>query len=293
MPDRDLRSANPRKPSVVRKFLMWWFGWPLSPYVSVNLAIDAQAARDYVARLNAAGVQPRITLQHLFAGAIGRTLGEYPMARSRIRGHRILLDEHVGVAMPVNLFGHEEGAHRELGVVVVEGADHEPLVEIARRTRKVVDSERKGKVANPFLKGILDLAKRADGPLLSKALDGMDRAVRNPRIDAFVHKQLPVTTGLTNPGAAFGQVDGLLFRGAAVSIPTRLVHVATLWGITPIQDEAVVRDGEVVARPMLPVLLVFDHRLMDGVYAGKVVTRFAAILQDPEATFGPDGQRRG
>ncbi len=292
MPAADLKSADPRNPSVVRKFLMWWFGWPLSPWVSTNLAIDAGAAQDYLAQLQASGTEPRVSFQHLLAGALGRTLAEFPMARARIKGNRILHDDRVGIAMPVNLLGHQEGARRELGMVVVEDADRRSLVEIASATRTVVDSERAGKVANPFFRRLLGLAERADGAVLAKALDGLHRALDNPRVDAWVHEQAPITTGLTNPGAALGDAEGVLFRGGAVNLPTRLVHVSTVWGITPVQQEAVVRGGAVVARPMLPVMLVFDHRLMDGVYAGRVAKRFAEILQHPEDTFGLRGERR-
>ena len=42
---------------------------------------------------------------------------------------------------------------------------------------------------------------------------------------------------------------------------------------------------------MLPVTLVFDHRLFDGVMASKLVHRFTCMLLDPEAVFGADGRQ--
>ena len=57
----------------------------------------------------------------------------------------------------------------------------------------------------------------------------------------------------------------------------------------PVQDEVIPVDGRPEVRPVLPVILVFDHRLFDGVMASRLLTRFASMLQDPASVFGPDG----
>ncbi len=49
-------------------------------------------------------------------------------------------------------------------------------------------------------------------------------------------------------------------------------------------------DGRPEVRRMLPLLYVFDHRLFDGVLAGKILTRVFDVLQDPAAHFGPEGR---
>ena len=285
-------SARPDRPSIVRRVLMWWFDLPGSPYVNANLAIDMTEARAYLARLQEQG-GTKVSVQHLLCGAVGRTLGAFPMARARILGHHIVPEEEVGVAMPVNLLGHAEGAKRELGVVLVEGAHRKTLRELADATRKTVDNERKGKTDNAFIRTLLKLGQSAEGPALHAMLDGLDRARRSRRVDARLRKLAPITTALTNPGAAFADMEGVLVRGASVQVPLKLVHVGTLWGVTPIQQEVIPVDGQPAVRPMLPVLLCFDHRLMDGVYAGRVLQHFARILLDPEATFGPGGDQPG
>ena len=283
-------SPQPARPSVIRRFLMWWFDTPGSPYVNANVAIDMTAALAYVARLNAQG-GPRVSLQHLLCGTVGRTLGAFPMARARILGHHIVPEEQVGVAMPVNLLGHAEGARRELGLVVVEDAQQRDLRSMAETTRATVANERRGETDNALFKTMLRVVEQSDGPAMFAALDAFERVRRSRRVDAKLRRFAPITTGLTNPGAAISEMDGVLVRGASVQIPLKLVHVATLWGITPIQQEVVPVDGQPAVRPMLPVLLTFDHRLMDGVYAGRVLKRFAEILLDPEPVFGPEGRK--
>ena len=48
-----------------------------------------------------------------------------------------------------------------------------------------------------------------------------------------------------------------------------------------IMDRPVVKDGEIVIRPMMPCSFTFDHRVLDGVPAGMFMGRFAQILQNP------------
>ena len=50
----------------------------------------------------------------------------------------------------------------------------------------------------------------------------------------------------------------------------------------PIEDKPVVRDGEIVARPMMVFSLTFDHRVVDGVPAGKFAGKIRELIEDPE-----------
>ena len=50
----------------------------------------------------------------------------------------------------------------------------------------------------------------------------------------------------------------------------------------PIEDKPVARDGEVVIRPMMVVSLTYDHRIVDGVPAGKFAGKIREMIEDPE-----------
>jgi len=52
-------------------------------------------------------------------------------------------------------------------------------------------------------------------------------------------------------------------------------------GMGQAQDKPVVRDGEIVARKMLPITLSFDHRVTDGANAARFVSHVRALLEDP------------
>jgi pyruvate dehydrogenase E2 component (dihydrolipoamide acetyltransferase) len=52
-------------------------------------------------------------------------------------------------------------------------------------------------------------------------------------------------------------------------------------GIGRVHQEPVVKDGAVVAASVLPLSLVVDHRLIDGVYACKFLSRFMELVSRP------------
>ena len=56
---------------------------------------------------------------------------------------------------------------------------------------------------------------------------------------------------------------------------------SALLGIGQISDEAVVRDKQIVIRPMMSISLTFDHCLIDGAMAGEFRSRFKALLEQP------------
>jgi pyruvate dehydrogenase E2 component (dihydrolipoamide acetyltransferase) len=48
------------------------------------------------------------------------------------------------------------------------------------------------------------------------------------------------------------------------------------------QEKAIVQNGAVIVRPMIPVVMSFDHRLIDGVLAGKFLARFKELVEHPQ-----------
>ena len=52
-------------------------------------------------------------------------------------------------------------------------------------------------------------------------------------------------------------------------------------GTGSIVDRPVVRDGEIVIRQLMPISFTFDHRVLDGVPAGRFSGRFAQLIRNP------------
>ena len=60
---------------------------------------------------------------------------------------------------------------------------------------------------------------------------------------------------------------------------------SAILGIGAITDEVVVRDGQIVIRPMMMLSMTFDHRLIDGAAAGRFRNALRAHLEDPYALW--------
>lgn len=57
---------------------------------------------------------------------------------------------------------------------------------------------------------------------------------------------------------------------------------AAILGVGPIEERAVVRDGNIVARPIMPYSLTFDHRVINGFGAEQFITRIREFVEAPD-----------
>jgi pyruvate dehydrogenase E2 component (dihydrolipoamide acetyltransferase) len=80
------------------------------------------------------------------------------------------------------------------------------------------------------------------------------------------------TFTITNVGPARGWFGTSIIRHPEVAI----------FGIGRIEDRAVVHDGEVVARPIMPVSLSFDHRVIDGEDGLAFLASVRELIENPE-----------
>ncbi len=278
--------------SPIRRFLMWWLRHPNSPYVSANFAVDFTAAGAYLDALNARG-GARVSVHHLFSAAVARTWAAFPVANARVLGNSIRREKHVGIAAPVSLLGHDGEESRELSLMVLKRAEEKTLLELAEATRETVKTERTGQATFPLARLLLSAANLAPDTALFPVMDRLWEVLSDPRLGPVTARLIPVTVAVSNPGAALADTGGVWWRGGAFNLPGPGWMVGSMFGLTPVQDEVVPVDGVPAVRPVLPVLFIFDHRLFDGVMAGRIIHHLCDILKDPAATFGEAGDRPG
>ncbi|MGE6631237.1 dihydrolipoamide acetyltransferase family protein [Bacillus sp. NPDC077027] len=77
---------------------------------------------------------------------------------------------------------------------------------------------------------------------------------------------------ITNIGSAGGQWFTPVINHPEVAI----------LGIGRIAEKAIVRDGEIVAAPVLALSLSFDHRMIDGATAQNALNHIKRLLNDPQ-----------
>lgn len=70
--------------------------------------------------------------------------------------------------------------------------------------------------------------------------------------------------------------------GATGSTPIIAHPQVAILGVHKITEKPVVRDGEIVIRPILNFGLSFDHRVVDGGYAVQFLRRMIEFLEDPD-----------
>ena len=80
------------------------------------------------------------------------------------------------------------------------------------------------------------------------------------------------TFSITNAG-----VYGAINSSPVINFP----EVAIL-GVHKIVERPVIRDGQIVARPMMNASIGFDHRVIDGELAVKFLRRVCELLERPE-----------
>jgi pyruvate dehydrogenase E2 component (dihydrolipoamide acetyltransferase) len=110
-------------------------------------------------------------------------------------------------------------------------------------------------------KNILDLA-REGAALAEKA--------RQRKID------LPELRGSTFTITNYGIV------GASYGTPIINHPEVAILGLGKIEDRAVVRNGQIVVRKIMPLSLAFDHRVIDGVEAGRFLGVVIEHLEKPD-----------
>jgi pyruvate dehydrogenase E2 component (dihydrolipoamide acetyltransferase) len=70
--------------------------------------------------------------------------------------------------------------------------------------------------------------------------------------------------------------------GGVLATPILNIPEVAILGVNAIRDQAVVRDGQIVIRPMMFLSPSFDHRIIDGAVGARFVAALKAVLEHPE-----------
>ena len=81
-------------------------------------------------------------------------------------------------------------------------------------------------------------------------------------------------------GGTFTISNGGVF-GSLLSTPIINPPQSAVLGMHRIEERPVVKDGQIVARPMMYLALSYDHRLIDGREAVTFLVRAKEAIEDP------------
>ena len=121
---------------------------------------------------------------------------------------------------------------------------------------------------------LVPVLRHADQKPLSEISRELKGLIKNAREGNILPDDLQGGTfTITNLGGLGG---GYSFATPIINQPQ-----SAILGTGPISDRAVVKDGEIVIRPIMTISFTFDHRIIDGALAGQFAGRLAQLLENP------------
>ncbi|MEQ1694325.1 MAG: 2-oxoglutarate dehydrogenase complex dihydrolipoyllysine-residue succinyltransferase [Hyphomicrobiaceae bacterium] len=118
-------------------------------------------------------------------------------------------------------------------------------------------------------------------PVVREA-DRMSVAEIEGQIAAFGKRARDGKLGIEDmQGGTFTITNGGVY-GSLMSTPILNAPQSGILGMHRIEERAVVRKGQIVARPMMTLALSYDHRIVDGKEAVTFLVRVKECLEDPQ-----------
>jgi pyruvate dehydrogenase E2 component (dihydrolipoamide acetyltransferase) len=252
-----------------RNFATALYAPPSEGKVSGSLDLDVTEALRFIKRQSSAGAQ--LTITHLMTAAIGRTLAEeVPELNCFIRRGKIVPRPHVDISLTAASTG--QGG---LALICVRDANRKSLAEIADQIRADAEGHRAGRDSQ--INRSKFLLNRVPWPFRRLVIRALSWLIGEFGLQI---RRL----GLSDQ--AFGSIllSNIGVFGLTTGIPA-LFPVSRLPGVVAIgkiEERAVVRDGEIVIRSILPVTATFDHRLTDAEPVGRLAAGVARLLDKPK-----------
>ena len=254
---------------------------PDDPQIFGALDIDATALLGFIERARSAG--HHVTTTHLVARAIAHALERVPALNIQICGGRALPRPTVDIFVITSV-----ASGQDLSGIKITDVPRKPATAIA--------DELVAKVARLKAGEDRELArtKRLTDRLPHWVLRPMSRATafvsQTLRLDvpALGLHPMPFGSAMITNVATFGLPQGFAPLAWMYDVPLLVL-------VGEITERALVVDGRVVARAVLPITATIDHRFVDGWHVSEAhdlaLPDLTSILFANEVRFGRDQVR--
>ncbi|MCF8057740.1 MAG: 2-oxo acid dehydrogenase subunit E2 [Bacteriovoracaceae bacterium] len=219
----------------------------------------------------------KVTPSHLVGKAIAHCMNLRPEINGMIRGSRIYLREDVTLFYQVNIpgIGHDAIKKATLSGTTIPNAEDLRVYQIAKALKEKTQAVRAGEdreIADnlkvfEYLPWCLSRLYLNIGSWLIYGLNLNMSFFGLPR-DPFG------SVMITNIGSL-----GIDLAWAPLCPYSRVPLLLTVGAVT---DKPVAIEGKVEIRPMLPIAVTFDHRLIDGVHAAQMASELKKCFREPE-----------
>jgi pyruvate/2-oxoglutarate dehydrogenase complex dihydrolipoamide acyltransferase (E2) component len=269
-----------KNPPAFRKIAFGTWKKTKDPSVYGMLLIDMTKAIAYMDEFQKrTGL--KITATHLVGRAATMALKKRPEINALIRCGKIYLRQKVSLFFQVNVPGKEDEkiTHANVSGCIIHDADDLTVKDLQKIISNKVEKIREGS-DKEFSKN-MDVFKKLPWWATGWYLDFASFLLYGLNLDLRligIPKDPFGSVMITNVGSL-----GIEYAWAPLCAYTRVPLLLTVGAIHP---QAVVVDGIVVPRQMMPVCITFDHRLMDGIHASHLSREFKLYFSDPEKYFG-------
>lgn len=267
MPSVELHKFS--KPTMWRKMAMINWGRPSDPQVHARSEVDmTQALACIETETQRAGI--KITPTVLAIRAVALAFRKHPEANALVRWNRVYQRKRVHIFCNVAI----PGKKLDLSGVLVRDADTKGPAEIAKELDEAVRRVRRGDDKElAKTRQVLDRIPTFACRIIIRLI-GLFQYTLNLNLGFLGLPQDPFGGALVTSVGFLGMSEGF----APLSPITRAPLVIS---VGRVEDRPVVRAGQVVACPMLVLCATFDHRVMDGLMAGKLAKFVVRYLSDP------------
>lgn len=258
-----------------RKMTMGAWGAPQDPTIYGMMELDTTAIQAYlVRRSEETGL--KLTLTHAVARALALSLADHPFANVMVRYSRLYQRTTVDVFLQVAVVDGEKPA--DLSGAKIVSADTKSVVELADELKKKANQiRREGDPEFRKTKSSLGLIPSVLVRPMMRFL-GFLQYTFNWDMSLFGLPRDPFGSAMVTSVGMFGITTGL-----APLFPPSRCPVLLLIGA--VEDRPVVRNGEVVIRPMVTLTGTFDHRVVDGYHGGLLAKSLRGYLEHPTDAF--------
>ncbi|MDC1175108.1 2-oxo acid dehydrogenase subunit E2 [Bacteriovoracaceae bacterium] len=273
---RNLPLEKLKDTSPFRKIAMGTWKTAKDPSVYGVLEIDMQPVLDLVPEYEKKhGV--KITPAHLVGKAVAHCMKIRPEINGLIRGNRIWLRDKVTLFYQVNIPGEGEDKIKKatLSGCTIDGAEDLSTAEISSAIKSKASNVRTGK--DKEMKKNMGIFKIMPWWCAKYYLN----------LASFLLYGLNLNLSwLGFPRDPFGSVMitniGSLGIDLAWAPLCPYTRVPLLLAVGATKDKPWVIDGEVKVRPIMPIAVTFDHRLIDGIHASQMAAEFKKCFANPK-----------
>ncbi|MCB0366417.1 MAG: 2-oxo acid dehydrogenase subunit E2 [Bdellovibrionaceae bacterium] len=266
--------------STFRKVAMGTWRTAKDPSVYGLLEVDMTKALSFM-RQYSEKHSIKITPAHLVGKAAAYCIGRRPEINAMIRGSRIYLRDNVNLFFQVNIpgSGNDKAKKANLAGCTIPHAEDLPLREIALQLQEKADKVRKGQ----------DREMASNMGLIAKLPWWMVKYYLD--LGSWLIYGLNLNLGwLGLPRDPFGSVMitnvGSMGIDKAWAPLCPYTRVPILVTVGSIQERPWVVSGKVEVRPIMPLGVTFDHRLIDGVHASRMAVDMKHCFDNPEELLG-------